>query len=95
MKHPAYAVYVLYSLKDRQFYIGYTADFERRMSEHSEGKSKSTAPRRPFVPIFCEYYYVKSDALRRELYFKTDAGKRVLRLMLYDSLRVVSQMITE
>ncbi len=92
MKHPAYAVYILYSLKDGQFYIGYTADFVRRMAEHAEGKSKSTAPRRPFIPILCEYYYVKSDALRRELYFKTTAGKRVLRLMLSDSLKEVESM---
>jgi len=86
MKHPAFAVYILYSLKDDKFYIGYTSDFSRRMSEHEQGKSKSTAPRRPFVPILCEYYYSKSVALRRELYFKTNAGKRVLRLMLTDSL---------
>ncbi|MBK8875500.1 MAG: GIY-YIG nuclease family protein [Bacteroidetes bacterium] len=27
-------------LKDHQFYIGYTTDFSRRMSEHEQGKSK-------------------------------------------------------
>ena len=42
MKLPQFAVYVLYSLKDHQFYIGYTANFTRRMVEHSEGRSKST-----------------------------------------------------
>ncbi len=94
MEHPKYAVYVLYSLKDQMFYIGYTSNFERRMQEHAEGKSLSTAPRRPFIPILCEYYYAKSDALRRELYFKTTAGKRVLRLMLHDSLKEVSALNT-
>jgi predicted GIY-YIG superfamily endonuclease len=34
IKHPEYAVYVLLSLKDQQFYIGYTSDFKRRMEEH-------------------------------------------------------------
>lgn len=56
------------------------------MSEHAEGKCISTAPRRPFVVLLCEYYLSKPDAMRRELYFKTSAGKRVLRLMLHDSL---------
>jgi putative endonuclease len=90
IKHPTFAVYVLYSLKDQLFYIGYTANFIRRMSEHENGMSKSTACRRPFVCVFVEYYLSKSDALRRELYFKTSMGKRVLRLMLSDSLKVSS-----
>jgi putative endonuclease len=89
MEHPKYAVYILYSLKDRQFYIGYTTNFKRRMTEHAEGKTKSTAPRRPFIPLLCEYYLAKEDAMRRELYFKTSAGKRVLRLMLQESLKLI------
>lgn len=90
MEHPKHAVYILYSLKDYQFYIGYTTNFARRMTEHAEGKTKSTAPRRPFIPLFCEYYFAKEDALRRELYFKTSAGKRVLRIMLKESLKGIT-----
>ena len=59
------------------------------MEEHAEGRSKSTACRRPFIRVLCEYYYAKSDAVRRERYFKTQAGKRVLRLMLRESLNSV------
>jgi len=59
------------------------------MTEHAEGKTKSTAPRRPFIPLLCEYYLAKEDAMRRELYFKTSAGKRVLRLMLQESLKLI------
>lgn len=91
MNHPKFCTYVLYSLKDHQFYIGYTTDFSRRMSEHEQGKSKSTAHRRPFVPLLCEYYYAKKDSLRREDYFKTNAGKRTLRLMLKESLLEVKR----
>lgn len=91
MDHPKFCTYVLYSLKDHQFYIGYTTDFSRRMSEHEQGKSKSTAPRRPFVPLLCEYYFSEKDSLRREDYFKTTAGKRTLRLMLKDSLLEVKR----
>jgi len=91
MEHPKYAVYILFSLKDHQFYIGYTSNFTRRMEEHAQGKCISTAPRRPFVPILCEYYLSKKDAMRRELYFKTSAGKRVLRLMLIESLLEIAK----
>ncbi len=89
MEHPKYGVYVLYSLKDQLFYIGYTTDFVRRMKEHAEGNSASTAPRRPFIPLLCEYYFSKADAMRREQYFKTTPGKRVLRFMLENSLKEV------
>jgi putative endonuclease len=57
------------------------------MEEHEQGKSKSTACRRPFICVFVEYYLSKKDALRREKYFKTSGGKRVLRLMLTESLQ--------
>ena len=93
MEHPKYAVYILYSHKDQHFYIGYTTNFIRRMSEHEEGRSKSTACRRPFSVLLCEYYFAKADALRREDYFKTSTGKRTLRLMLKESLKEL-QVIT-
>ena len=70
MEHPKHATYVLYSLKDREFYIGSTSDFDRRSNEHEQGKSKSTAPRRPLVPLLCEYFFSKKDSLRREDYLK-------------------------
>ncbi len=89
MEHPKFCVYVLYSLKDFQFYIGFSTNFERRMQEHANGETKSTAPRRPFIPLFCEYYYSKADATRRELYFKTSAGRRTLKLMLQESLNFI------
>lgn len=96
IKHPTFAVYVLYSLKDQLFYIGYTSNFTRRMSEHENGKSKSTACRRPFVCVFVEYYVSQSDALRRELYFKTSMGKMVLRLMLSESLSEINdELVTK
>ena len=87
---PKYCVYVLYSLSDHHFYIGYSANLEQRLAEHDSGKSASTASRRPFRLIFCEYYLSKRDALGRERYFKTTAGKRTLKLMLQTSIQEIS-----
>ena len=75
-------VYVLNSRKDGKQYIGYSKDFYRRLDEHNSGKSKSTKHRGSFDLIFCEGFINKSDALRREVYFKTTAGKRALKIML-------------
>lgn len=86
MKKLLYCIYVLYSLKDNNFYIGYTTNLHERLSSHISGNSQSTEFRRPFVLLFCEYYLSKHDAVRREKYLKTNSGKKTLRIMLRDSL---------
>lgn len=81
-----HCVYVLLSLKDQKFYIGYSSNLKQRLTAHFNGKSPATAPRRPFNLVFCEYFLSKSDALRREKYLKTTTGKRGLRLIIRASL---------
>lgn len=78
-----YYVYVLRSLKDGLFYIGYTNDLKRRVAEHLRGANISTAKRLPLELIFYEAYPSKEDAERREQYFKTTKGKTTLRQMLH------------
>jgi len=89
MKKLQYCVYVLYSLKDKSLYIGFTENLKQRLTDHFRGNSKSTAPRRPLKLIFCEYFLSKKDAWRREKYFKTTKGKRTLKLLLKNSLNLI------
>ena len=77
-----YFVYVLQSLSDDKFYIGYSKDVEKRLKEHNAGINPSTKPRRPFKLIYYEAHLSKDDALRRDSYFKTTSGKRTLSLIL-------------
>lgn len=63
-------------------YIGFTTNLSKRIVDHNKGATKSTAPRRPLKLIFCEYYLNKKDAMRREKYLKTSAGRKGLKLML-------------
>ena len=81
-----YRVYVLYSLHDDKLYVGFTTNLKQRLTDHFNGNSKATAFRRPFRLLFCEYYLSRRDAVRRERYLKTTAGKRALRIMCHDSL---------
>jgi len=76
-----YFVYILL-LSNNRLYAGYTDDLKRRFSEHCSGKVKSTKHLRPPKLIFYEMFLNKKDAERRERYFKTDKGKKVLRIML-------------
>ena len=80
-------VYVLLSEKDSKFYIGYTQNLERRLKEHKRGETKSTKGRRPLRFIYAEIHNSKSDAKRREGYFKTSPGKSSLKQMLRDYLK--------
>ena len=82
MNKQFYFTYVLLSLKDFKFYIGYTNDVERRFLEHEIGENISTSKRRPLVLIYYEAFLAKEDAMRREQYFKTTKGKVTLRQML-------------
>ena len=74
-----YYVYVLRSLKDDNFYVGYTADLKRRFKEHQEGLVESTRNRLPVELIYYEACRHQQDATRREKYLKSSWGKRYLK----------------
>ena len=76
--HKKYYVYVLKSLKDSRRYIGYTENFERRITEHNNGLVKSTRNRRPFEFIYFEEFDNKTEALIREKFFKSGKGRKYL-----------------
>ena len=77
-----FCVYILFSHKDHLLYTGFTTNIVERIKNHNDGKTKSTAPRRPLELIFCEFYLFEADARKREMYFKTTAGKKAVKLML-------------
>ena len=82
-----YYVYVLMSLKDKLYYIGYTSDINRRIKQHMSGKVISTKWRLPIKLTYYEMHLNQKDALRREDYFKTSPGKRTLKMMLREQLK--------
>ena len=71
-----YFVYVLRSLEDKKRYVGISTDVARRLQEHNEGHVQSTKARIPFELVHCEEYPSRSEARKREKYFKTAAGRR-------------------
>lgn len=83
-------VYILQSVKDNQFYTGYTTNLRRRLAAHKCGDVDSTRYRRPLHCIYYEVFINKYDAIRRESYFKSTAGKKTLRLMLRETLKPTS-----
>ncbi len=74
-----HAVYVLESLTDHGWYIGYTTNLRQRLEAHNQGRNRSTARRRPWKVIYCEAYLLKEDALGREKFLKSGNGREVLK----------------
>jgi len=75
-------VYVLRSETDFGFYISYSANLKKRFSEHVAGTSFATSDRRPWRLIYYEAYLNQTDALGRERYLKSGAGRRFLTTQL-------------
>ena len=75
----AYYVYILLSLKDGKFYIGFTGNLQARLEQHKSGQVTSTSKRLPIKLIYYECYKEESDARRNERYYKTKKGREDLR----------------
>ncbi|RJQ31877.1 MAG: GIY-YIG nuclease family protein [Actinobacteria bacterium] len=83
-----YYVYVLQSQKNYSFYIGYTSDLRKRLSEHNAGKSLATKPFRPYKLIYYEAFLDINDAKEREIYLKSGWGRRSIKKALKNYLRI-------
>jgi putative endonuclease len=73
------SVYILKSLKDEGIYIGSSRNLINRIKQHHYGKVKSTKGRRPLKLIYQEHYSDYSNAIKREKYLKSGAGRDWLK----------------
>ena len=74
-----YFVYVLRSLKDGGYYYGYTSNLGNRLERHNSFKVRSTKARAPFVIHYVETFLTKTEALKREKFFKSIDGYNWLK----------------
>ena len=72
-------VYVLRSLRDKQFYVGLTRNLSARLQTHNNGLVNSTKKRIPFELVYWEGCRNESDAAQRERYLKTAWEKRYIK----------------
>jgi putative endonuclease len=72
-------VYVLRSLKDQQFYVGFTKNLPQRVQAHNDGLVGSTKRRIPFELVYWEGCLNQTDATQREKYLKSAWGKRYIK----------------
>ncbi|MEX2033109.1 MAG: GIY-YIG nuclease family protein [Candidatus Colwellbacteria bacterium] len=70
-----YYVYILWSLKSKIFYFGYTEDLKTRFKKHNRGLSSATAPHRPWELLFYSGFKDRKLAKDFERYLKSGSGK--------------------
>jgi len=75
-------VYALKSINRNYIYVGLTDNVQRRISQHNNGRSKTTKPYLPFVLILTEEYPSRIEARQREKYLKSGVGKEFLKNLL-------------
>lgn len=74
--------YLLESLNDKSWYIGYTSDLKKRFISHNKGLNRSTKNNRPWKLIYYEAYTERIDAKKRELFLKSGSGRKFLKKQL-------------
>ncbi len=83
-----YYVYILYSLNDRGFYIGFTNNLKTRLTQHAGGEVDSTKLRLPIKLIHYEYFIDEKDAKSREKFLKSGYGRKQLREILKNTMEI-------
>ena len=71
--------YVLKSINHNYFYKGHCRDLEKRLSQHNSGMTESIKPFLPFALVYYEGFENEHEAIAREKYFKSAAGRRFLK----------------
>ena len=71
--------YVLKSINHDFFYKGHCEDLDERLMQHNSGMTQSIRPYMPFIIVYSEEFLTREEAIEREKYFKSAAGRRFLK----------------
>jgi putative endonuclease len=72
--------YVIKSLSHDYYYKGHCRDLYARLEQHNAGKTVSIKDKIPFEVVYFEAFDSLEEAINREKYFKTAAGRRYLKV---------------
>ena len=73
-----YYTYILKSLKNNKYYIGYSSDIDRRLERHNNGKVKYSMIYRPWIIYYFERFEDKRDAILRERQIKSWKSRKMI-----------------
>jgi len=79
----SYVTYLLLSKISKKTYVGHTNNLVRRVEEHNEGRNTFSKRYRPWIILYNESHTSELDAIKREKYFKSAAGRRWMKKNLF------------
>jgi putative endonuclease len=71
--------YVIKSIHSGYLYKGHCGNLNVRLVQHNAGMTKSIRPHIPFELVYWEEFETLGEAIKREKYFKTAAGRSFLK----------------
>lgn len=71
--------YILKSDRTKRHYYGSCEDLEKRLGNHNAGKVRSTKAFVPWSVHYFETFDTRSEAVRREMFFKSIEGYQFLK----------------
>jgi len=75
-------LYILHSKKLNRYYVGYTADLEKRLLEHNNGISTYTSKANDWVFKYQESFPTREEAHRQELAIKMKKSVRYIEWLI-------------
>ena len=72
-------VYVLISEINGSYYVGQTNDLGNRLEKHNQGECSYTKRYRPWKILYQESIDSRSNAFKREQFFKSGAGRKIIK----------------
>ena len=75
----AWFAYILRSKAKNTTYKGSCADLKKRLERHNKGAVRSTKAGVPWEVVYFEEFGTRTEALKREKFFKTRSGYRCLK----------------
>lgn len=77
-----YFTYILQSLKDQSFYIGFTSNLEQRLKKHNNSSSGYTSTKKPWKIVYFESFDIESKARKRELAIKKKKSRKYIEYLI-------------
>ena len=72
-------VYLLNSLKNNKRHVGSTDLLPKeRLKKHNYGSNSFTKRNKPFILVYKEEYFNKTEAKKREKFLKSGVGRKYL-----------------
>ena len=84
-----YHLYILYSKRIDQYYIGHTNDLDDRLTRHNEGKSLATKRGVPWQLKFSTPFQTRSEAMRAEQWLKRMKSRVIIEKVIAGEIDIM------